>query len=348
MKIFLYTLCNGQLHSQFSSVSDYQIDTIQHGLVSLGHEVVDYPIRWHMYKQIKEQNLANWHQIWGKGFTVTGLLDFDPGRIREEEIHQHKYDLIILALHHTKANAYSEIIQSIQILREQFKNTPIAILDGWDRTDISEGVLNACKLYKVTYFKREMDREITDVLKPIDFSIPGEKIHFTDADYKDREPFAKLIPVNQSINSEYMKTYGFDTEEEYYNMYRKSLFGLTSKKGGWSTMRHYEIIANGCLPYFVDIENCPKNTLFRWPKELLIEIKNLPGVHLNTTEEYKGKTILPHCGVIDIDNPGYITEEFCAKEYNRLRADLWAEIIKKMTTEKMAEYLIETCQTKSN
>jgi hypothetical protein len=343
MRIFLYTLCDGAAHQRFDAVSDYQIDTIQHGLVSLGHEVVDYPVRWHMYKQIKEQNLANWNQIWGKGFTVTGLLDYDPGRIREDEIHHHKYDLVIIALHHTKANAYSEIIKSVQIVREQFKNVPIAILDGWDRTDISESVLNACKLYKATYFKREMDREITDWLKPIDFSMPEEKVQWKETDIRPNA-FAKLIPVNQSINPEYMKTYGFETEEEYYKMYRQSLFGLTSKKGGWSTMRHFEIIANGSLPYFVDIENCPKNTLFKWPKDLLIEIKNLPGIVLNTTEEYKGKTILPHCGVIDMDNPGHISEPpFDGNKYNELRIKLMVEFYNNLTTKEMAQYLIDTC-----
>jgi hypothetical protein len=330
------------LHTRFDAVSDYQIDTIQHGLVSLGHEVVDYPIRWHMYKQIKEQNKDNWHHIWGKGMTITGLLDFDEGRIKEEEIHQHKYDLIILALHHTKANSYDEIIKSIQIIRDQFKHTPIALLDGWDSPAISEGVLNACKLYKVVYFKRELDRESTEWLRPISFSFPEEKI-YDNIDHDKDEIFAKLIPVNQSINPEYMKTYGFDNEEEYYKMYRSSMFGLTSKKGGWDTMRHYEILANGCLPYFVDIENCPKNILFKWPRDLLIEIKKIHGLYLNTTEEFKGKTILPNCGVINIDNAGGITEEFDRGRYRELR-DLVFEYFKQnLTTKHMAQYLIDTC-----
>ena len=36
-------------------------------------------------------------------------------------------------------------------------------------------------------------------------------------------------------------------------------------------MRHYEILANGCIPYFIEIEKCPKQTMFLLPKELLIE-----------------------------------------------------------------------------
>lgn len=343
MKIFLYTLCNGALHSRFDAVSDYQIDTIHHGLVKLGHEVVDYPFRWCAYKQVKEQNLQNWNQIWGKGFSVYGLLDMPENPITEEEIHQHNYDLIIIGLHHTKANAYNEIIQSIQILRDRFKTTPIALLDGWDRTDISDGVMGACKHYRVKYFKRELNRDTTDWLKPISFSFPQEKIKW-DESVVGSTPFAKLIPVNQSINPEYMKTYGFDNEEEYYKMYQESMFGLTSKKGGADTLRHYEIVANNCLPYFVDIENIHKNTLFRWPRDILIKIKNLPGVYLNTTEEYKDKKVLPHCGVINIDNPGYIDDSFNIDDYKKLRQELTVEFYNKLTTVQMAKYLIEeTC-----
>lgn len=41
-------------------------------------------------------------------------------------------------------------------------------------------------------------------------------------------------------------TYIFENEEEYYNDYKKSLFAITRKKGGWDCMRHYEILACGC------------------------------------------------------------------------------------------------------
>lgn len=347
MKIFLYTLCDGAAHSRFDSVSDYQLDTLHHGLVKLGHEVVDFPLRWCAYKQIKEQNIQNWHHIWGKGMTIYGLLDLPENPIREDEIHQHKFDLIIVGVHHTKHKAYDEIIKSIQVLREQFKNTPIALVDGHDTSYISDGVLNACKLYKVVYFKRELDRDISDYLKPISFSFPEEKIT-NNVDNDRNDVFAKLIPVNQSINPEYMKTYGFDDENKYYEMYRNSMFGLTSKKGGVDTMRHYEILANGCLPYFVDIENIHKNTLFKWRKDLLIEVKNLPGLYLNTTEEYKGKTILPHCGVINIDNPGGITEEFDKEKYKDLQKKLFSYFKENLTTKHMAQYLIDTCQIKYN
>ena len=53
-------------------------------------------------------------------------------------------------------------------------------------------------------------------------------------------------------------TYIFDDEESYYNDYAKSLFAITMKKGGWDCLRHYEILAAGCLPVFLNIsQNLP-------------------------------------------------------------------------------------------
>ena len=36
-------------------------------------------------------------------------------------------------------------------------------------------------------------------------------------------------------------------------------------------MRHYEIIGNGTLPHFHELEKCPTKTLYNFPKELILE-----------------------------------------------------------------------------
>ena len=47
-------------------------------------------------------------------------------------------------------------------------------------------------------------------------------------------------------------------------------------------MRHYEIMSNGCIPYFIDIESCPKLTMFNFPKDLcksvIDDLKNFKAV----------------------------------------------------------------------
>ena len=36
-------------------------------------------------------------------------------------------------------------------------------------------------------------------------------------------------------------------------------------------MRHYEIIGNGTIPYFYELEKCPPKTLHNFPKELILK-----------------------------------------------------------------------------
>ena len=104
------------------------------------------------------------------------------------------------------------------------------------------------------------------MIHPITFSIPLEKV-------------IEEIPVKTKILSDLipgnLSTYIYQTETEYYNEYKKSYFAITTKKAGWDCMRHYEIIANGCVPYFPDIESCPPLTMALLPKDLIIEGNSL-------------------------------------------------------------------------
>jgi hypothetical protein len=97
---------------------------------------------------------------------------------------------------------------------------------------------------------------------PITFSIPNDKI-VVEIPLKTKF-LSNLVPGDQT-------TYIYKTEKDYYNEYKKSLFATTYKKAGWDCMRHYEILACGCIPYFPNIENCPSKTMYHLPKKLIIE-----------------------------------------------------------------------------
>jgi len=71
-----------------------------------------------------------------------------------------------------------------------------------------------------------------------------------------------------------ISTYVYENEADYYDMYKKSLFGLTYKKAGWDCLRHYEILMNGCIPIFLDLDRCPKFTLTSLPKETIGFLNN--------------------------------------------------------------------------
>ena len=100
------------------------------------------------------------------------------------------------------------------------------------------------------------------MLYPINFSFPKEKV-VTNIPIKTKL-LAHIIPGDLS-------TYIYKNESDYYKDYQNSFFAITKKKAGWDCMRHYEIVANGCIPVFLNIEDCPKYTMVLWPKNLLTE-----------------------------------------------------------------------------
>ena len=96
---------------------------------------------------------------------------------------------------------------------------------------------------------------------PLSFSIPDECV--VDKIPEKNNLLASLIPGQKN-------SYIFDKhqEKEYNEMYRSSKFALTKKKGGWDCLRHYEILMNGCIPLFQNLQNCPTHTMTTYPKNL--------------------------------------------------------------------------------
>lgn len=103
---------------------------------------------------------------------------------------------------------------------------------------------------------------------PLSYCIPEELVvndeTLTNIFEQKVHIIAPLIPGNQNTYK-----YGPYDEAEYYKMYRQSRFAYTCKKGGWDCLRHYEIMANGCIPLFTDLDGCPELTLSTFPKELI-------------------------------------------------------------------------------
>jgi len=99
---------------------------------------------------------------------------------------------------------------------------------------------------------------------PISFCIPTVKV------LKDIPPKIRDIAnVKPHVGGQSM--YIYNTEEEYYKDYQDSIMAITTRKSGWDCMRHYEILANGCIPLFPGLENCPPNTMWNFPKQMVID-----------------------------------------------------------------------------
>ena len=98
---------------------------------------------------------------------------------------------------------------------------------------------------------------------PMGFSIPAGR--FTSSvGWKDND-FADLIPGNTHTYTHSQRSgtvEGKEPDVRYFHNYRHSYYCVTRKKKGWDCLRHYEILASGCIPYFVDIDRLPANTMY--------------------------------------------------------------------------------------
>lgn len=326
---------------------DYQADTLFHGLRSLlGEDVVDCVKLWHLYDDAEQYKLKG---LWGKGFTTYGLLpniDVDRDDLGSK-IRNKYYDLIVCPVHHTEVNNHNNSVATILSISEFYDKNKIVIVDGWDRQPINERLASLG-----VYFKRELSDKYKSIAKPISFSLPKEKIRRAKSVETRSFDFAPLVPAYMHFDDPHLKSYIYETEESYYDMYQQSCFSYTCKKAreddmeaGWDCMRHYEILACGSMPYFTDIEKCPTNTLFKFPKDLCIEAKKLSGVNPGTIRPYNpqedtfigtSKQILPGKDRGYLDN-----NKFNVSEYEDLLSRFMEYTEKHLTTEAMAKYLLE-------
>ena len=327
MKI-LYLTNHQSLSEQFN---DYLSNLLLHGLREhFDRDVIDFPGSWYLYDdESKKKGLDN-NDLWGKGFTIIDILnnyDAIDRKDIEKKIQKKYFDLII----------YSSARRSKPFLDDVIKfNNKVIFIDGEDDQFIDEN-LNKIGLY----FKRELIKDQKNLL-PIQFAIPKEKI-LREVNTKPKNLLAPLIPGR-------LNTYIYNNEIDYYKMYQESIFALTYKKSGWDTLRHYEILMNGSLPIFLDIENCPVNTMKYFPKKDIINIKNkyetiLQNYFPTKIFKYKFLTFKSFSNYFlnlfsDKKNIDYFIEK--DKEIFELKSKLLNFTKKNLTTYKLAEYVINS------
>lgn len=228
---------------------DYQNDCLLIGLRELiGADVVDYNKQLHNYESYDSVAAS---KLYGKGMTVTRVLpDIDVDRTDITSKIKNKYYDYIVYGHIWRFDGYLKEILSLYP-----KNKVIAI-DGEDEVNIHRSYGN------LLYFKREIIGSRYPNLFPISFAMPTAKVNFTAPKTHD---IAYITPLDRS-------TYIYNNEKDYYADYGRSKFGVTVKKAGWDCMRHYEILGNGCIPYFPDIERCPTETMTWFPKRLCVNV----------------------------------------------------------------------------
>jgi hypothetical protein len=225
---------------------DYQNDMVYHGLIDTGHEV--YETAYPSYMLNSHPNPIS---LYGKGFSIFAKLTHIPNvedtNIILEKIHSKFYDIVIYGSVHRDLSYLDDVKLS-------YSKDQIYFIDGEDGDGCLENLFEFG-----TYCKREC---LTTRAKPITFAIPESQL-IKETPIKNKL-FGTIIPGDSL-------TYIFDNEKEYYQDYASSYYGITHKKAGWDCMRHYEILANKCIPFFTDLEQCPPNILSTFPKDIILE-----------------------------------------------------------------------------
>lgn len=280
---------------------DLQCDTVFHGARSLfGNDFVDVNRAWYMYKRDKDlywsERVPNGGNSYGLGFYLNGNLPDDNDVDRSDILSKIKnkyFDLVI----------YGSCTRCLDYVREVLEVYPkdrIFFIDGEDDQTIRSQFSDMGHL-----FKRELAILKTESLHPIQFGAPKEKI-VGNVPNKVKD-YGTVIPGDLS-------TYVFKDEFTYYKDYQDSYFGVTMKKGGWDCGRHYEILMNGCVPFFVDIDGCPENTMTKFPKATISEV----------------------CNVLRQENP-----QFSEAWYSDISSDLLTFTKNELTTEKVVLNMLE-------
>jgi hypothetical protein len=180
------------------------------------------------------------------------------------------------------------------------------LVDGEDRTVVHNRHTHG------VYFKRELTKWLPGI-HPIQLCIPREKVAAAGTiTLEKKSPVAFMDPRDPL-------TYIYETEDKYYKGYQTSLFGITTKKAGWDSLRHYEIMANACIPWFLDIEQCPAPTMAFFPKYEMYRIKEL----------------------IERKGPEYFVGGPGRQLWELTQTTLQARLLSSCTTEAVARYVLD-------
>jgi|688.fasta_scaffold114375_1 hypothetical protein len=281
-----------------SNSSDYLQDSVYLGMKDLYGKDVESTSHCHY---LYRGSHFNKHHYWGYGFTYTNILDPSLNNAPHdilEKIRDKYYDLII----------YSFVSRNSAMLDEVMEVTDgknVILINGEDEDWRFEHYNE-----KVIYFKRELVKPEHKNILPINYAIHRSKIF--EGDTIKTQEISNSIPSVDNCTNISSSKFIFENEEDYYNDYRISKYGITKKKGGWDSMRHYEIMANKCIPLFENLSECPEYTLTNLPKKLLIEIQNkYPNI---SESEYKEYSEMLYNFTIE----NLTTDKMCKNLLNRL------------------------------
>jgi hypothetical protein len=141
------------------------------------------------------------------------------------------------------------------------------------------------------YYKRELHPSLlvrfADSLPFREFITPGHQernvldvareCHRRDGVYPLNFSFPRpeLMPAELSRRPHFLSStipgepFSFDSWDDYLAEYRSAYFALSTKKGGWDTFRHLEILFSGGIPVMPGLGKAHAHSLAHFPKKAL-------------------------------------------------------------------------------
>ncbi len=261
------------LHINDFTRPDYMNDIVFHGgkkMFGDGYETTS-PANY-MYSDW----LPHKQSLYGRGFTLYCRLERPTSEPTEaevlEKIRSRYYDRVIFgAAHRWQLH--------IDLVSRHYRRSEVAFIDGEDEDDIAWPATEVG-----VYFKRELPAH-HGALLPIGFGVP-------------REIFRRDVPKTQILAAtipNFNKEYAFTDEAEYHMEYARSSIAITTRKHGWDALRHYEIVANFCMPHFPGLESCPASTLSHFPKEEVVRYNSSCGMSVSDGWQQAMESVWGHC-----------------------------------------------------
>ena len=248
------------------SREDYLADSLLHGLVSLGLEVFDCPRKHVLYTGHEMCSDAPQLGVRGHGFTLYGLLPNRPvdRSFVIQRLEAGWFDLVVIGQIWRQWGQLLDLAPWLQ-------KVPLALLDGDDDTRLFHRSATRFRRYgwqpfpirsgRCYYLKREWQGQGSqdprcEVL-PASFSIPAEKIRQVDLASKHQTLASHCVDTEVAQACGLRTSYAFASEKAYYDDLAASRFAVTTKRGGWDCLRHYEIAAAGAVPCIRELEVKP-------------------------------------------------------------------------------------------
>lgn len=248
---------------------DYLADSLLHGLVSLGLEVVDYPRKQILYAGRQACTVARDLGVRGNGFSLYGLLPDRP--IDRSYIFQRLesgwFDLVVFG---QVWRQWGQLLDHAPLIQ----NVPVVLLDGDDDIRLFHRSGTRLRRYgwqpfpirsgRCLYLKREL-QGLSEKYRwcrvlPASFSIPLEKFRPVDIARKKQRMASHCVDTEVAQACGLKTSYAFESEKEYYDDLASSRYAVTTKRGGWDCLRHYEIAAAGALLCFRQLGSKPDSS----------------------------------------------------------------------------------------